>query len=98
MIRVIYLTDGASMELICIPLELFPLWDDLVNLSSRVGFLELTRIGSSLRGMPVMRFMIFPMIAIGWSSQIFPSWYLLTRNLVASSLRVPKFSMMGALR
>ena len=45
-----------------------------------------------------MKFMSFLVIVIGWSSQIFPSWYLLMRNLTASSLRVPMLSMIGALR
>ena len=98
MIRVVHLIDGASMELVCSPLEFFPFWVDPVNFSSSVGFLEPTGIGSLLRGIPVMKFMSFLVIVIGWLSQIFPSWYLLTRNLPTSSLRVPKLSMMGALR
>lgn len=94
----VQLTDGASMELICSPFEFFPFWVDLVNRSSNVGFFEPAGMGSLLRGRPVMKFITLLVIAIGWSSQIFPSWYLLTRNLAASSFRFPKLSMMGALR
>ena len=98
MIRGIHLTDGDSMELICKPFEFFPFYVDPVNFSSRARFLEPTGTRSPLRGRPVMKLMSFPVIVMGWSSQIFLSWYLLMRNLVASSLRVPKLSIMVALR
>ena len=97
-IRVVHLTNGASMELICSPFEFFPFWVDPVNHSSKVGFFEMTGMSSPLSGRPMMKFISLLVIVIGWSSQIFPSWYLLTRNLVASSFRFPKLSMMGALR
>ena len=45
-----------------------------------------------------MKFMSLALIMIGWSSQIFLSWYQLMRNFVASSLRVLKLSMIGVLR
>ena len=37
-------------------------------------------------------------ISIGSSRHILPSWWLLTKNLVASSLRLSKLSRIGALR
>lgn len=98
MIRVVHLTDDAYMKLICSPFEFFPFWVDLLNFSSRPRLLEPAGIGYPLRGSLVMKFMSFLVIVIGWLSQISPSWYLLMRNLAASSFRVPKLSMMGALR
>ena len=59
MIRVVHLTYGSSMELICSCFDFFPFWVDPVNRSGRDGFFELTRIGSLLRGRPVMKFMSF---------------------------------------
>ena len=97
-IRVVHLTIGDSIELIWSPFEFLPFWVDLVNCSSKDGFFEPTGTGSPLRGRPVMKFISLPVIAIDWLSQIFPSWYLLMRNLASSSLRFPKLSMMGALR
>ena len=98
MMRAVHLTDGDSMEFICKPVEFFPFCVDLVNFSSKAWFLELTRTGSLLRGRTVIKLMSFPVMAMGWSSQIFPSWYVLTMNLANSYLRVPKLAIMGALR
>ena len=66
MIRVAHLTDVTYMELICSPFEVFPFWVDPINLLSRSRFLELTRIDSLLRGRPVLKFLSFLVIAIGW--------------------------------
>ena len=74
MINVVYLVDDDSMEFICNPFEFLPLCVDPVNFSSNAGFFELTGIGSPLRGRPVMKLINLPVIAIGWSSQIFLSW------------------------
>ena len=98
MIRAVYLTNSDSMEFICNPFQFFPLCVDPVNFSSKTSFLEQNGTSSLLRGRPVIKSMSFTVKAIGQSSQIFLSWYLLTRNLAASSLRVPKLSIMGALR
>ena len=97
-IRAVHLTVGDSIELIWSPFEFLHLCVDPVNHSSKVGFFEPTGMGSPLRGRTVMKFISFPVIAIGSSSQIFPSWYLLTKNLAASSFKFLKLSMMGALR
>ena len=45
-----------------------------------------------------MKFIGLTVIAISSSSEIFPLWYLLTRNLAASSFRFLKLSMMWELR
>lgn len=42
-----------------------------------------------------MKLINLSVIAIGWSRQIFSSWYRLTMNLTTSSFKVPKLSTMG---
>ena len=63
-INAVHFTEGDSIELICKPFEFFPLWNDPVNFSSKVGFLDPTRTWSPFRGRPVMKFMSLVLIVI----------------------------------
>ena len=94
----VHLTIGQSIELIWSPFEVLPFRLDPVNRLIKVGFFELTGRRYPLRGKLMMKFISFPVIAIGSSNQIFPPWYLLTKNLEASSFKLLKLSTMGALR
>ena len=98
MINVVYLVDDDSIEFICNPFQFLPLCVDHVNLSSNARFFEPTEMSYPLRGTPVIKLINLLVIAIGWSSQIFLSWYQRTMNLMTSSFKAPNLFTMGAFR
>ena len=97
-IRMVHLIIVDSIELIWSSFEFFPFCVDPMNHSTKDGLFDLIGTCYPLRGRLVMKFISFLVIEIGLSKKIFPSWYLLTRNLEASSFKFPKLAMIGALR